>query len=66
MERQGQNTGGDAVAMKFDAEVFEERAAWLQYSDGMSRFQAEVEAARRQGVERWEVLRECKKHHTKS
>jgi len=39
-----------------DLDQFENTAAWLQFCDGMSRFQAETEAARRQGVIRSEVL----------
>lgn len=39
-----------------DIERFEHTAAWLEYCDGMSRFHAEIEAARRQGLKRWEVL----------
>lgn len=39
-----------------DLDEFEQRAAWLEHCDGMSRFAAESEAARRQGVQRWEVV----------
>ena len=39
-----------------DIERFEHTAAWLEYCDGMTRFHAETEAARRQGLKRWEVL----------
>lgn len=43
--------------MKFaDLDQFEQTAAWLEYCDGMTRFQAETEAARRQGLQRWEIL----------
>lgn len=35
---------------------FENTAAWLEYCDGMSRFEAETEAARRQGYKRHEVI----------
>jgi hypothetical protein len=49
-----------------DVDQFEERAAWLEYCDGMSRFEAETEAARRQGVKRWEALQECRKQQVKS
>jgi len=41
----------------FDFERFNETAAWLQYCDGMSRFMAETEAARRQGVARYDAIR---------
>lgn len=37
-------------------ERFEETAAWLEYCDGMTRFEAETEAARRQGKQRWECI----------
>lgn len=39
-----------------DVDRFEETAAWLQYCDGMTQFQAETEAARRQGLQRKEAL----------
>lgn len=39
-----------------DIDQFENTAAWLEYCDGMSRFQAETEAARRQGLQRWEII----------
>ena len=39
-----------------DLDAFEERAAIMQYDGGMSRYQAETEAARAQGKTRWEVL----------
>ena len=35
---------------------FENTAAWLEHCDGLSRFEAETEAARRQGKKRWEVI----------
>jgi hypothetical protein len=41
-----------------DLERFEHTAAWLEYCDGMSRFHAETEAARRQGLKRWEAKNE--------
>lgn len=44
---------GDAM---IDVDQFENTAAWLQYCDGMSQFQAETEAARRQGALRKEAL----------
>lgn len=43
-----------------DVDQFENTAAWLEYCDGMSRFQAESEAARRQGVLRKEALQNVK------
>jgi hypothetical protein len=39
-----------------DVDQFENAAAWLQYCDGMTQFQAETEAARRQGLQRKEAL----------
>lgn len=39
-----------------DIDHFEERAAILEFELGMSRFAAETEAARRQGLKRHEVL----------
>jgi hypothetical protein len=39
-----------------DVDQFENTAAWLQYCDGMTQFQAETEAARRQGLQRKEAL----------
>ena len=44
------------VVAMIDLDQFESTAAWLQYCDGMTQFQAETEAARRQGVIRSEVL----------
>lgn len=42
-----------------DFDQYETTAAWLQYCDGMTRFQAETEAARRQGMTRWQMNREA-------
>lgn len=39
-----------------DVDQYEQTAAWLEYCDGMSRFEAETEAARRQGKKRFEVI----------
>lgn len=50
---------GEGNAM-IDVDQFENAAAWLQYCDGMSQFQAETEAARRQGVLRKEALQDVK------
>lgn len=44
-----------------DIERYEHTAAWLEYCDGMTRFAAETEAARRQGVKRWEARNEIDK-----
>jgi len=47
--------------MQIDLDAFEERAAIMQYDGGMSRYQAETEAARAQGKTRWEVLEYAKR-----
>ena len=47
-----------------DLERFEHTAAWLEFCDGMTRFHAETEAARRQGLERWEMLNAIKQRDT--
>lgn len=44
-----------------DIEAFEERAAIQQFDGGLSRFQAETEAARAQGYQRHEVINEIRK-----
>lgn len=44
-----------------DLDVFVERAAIMEFDGGLSRFQAETEAARAQGVTRWQAL-EALKH----
>jgi len=41
-----------------DVDAFEERAAIQEYDGGLSRFQAETEAAKAQGLTRWEALHE--------
>lgn len=48
--------------MKFDPDQFENTAAWLQYCDGLGRFAAETEAARRQGVLRVEAMRHAENY----
>jgi hypothetical protein len=40
-----------------DVDLFLERAAILEYEAGLSRYQAETEAARAQGVARWQALK---------
>lgn len=45
----------------FDMDQFENTAAWLEHCDGMSKFSAETEAARRQGMKRFEVMNENSK-----
>ena len=43
--------------MKYlDVDMFEERAAILEYCEDMTRFAAETEAARRQGFSRWQAM----------
>lgn len=44
-----------------DLDQFEERAAILEYDEGLSRFEAETEAARRQGFKRHEVMNAIRK-----
>ena len=39
-----------------DLDEYESKAAWLEYCDGMARFEAETEAARRQGKSRYEFV----------
>lgn len=39
-----------------DTDQFEERAAIMEFEGGLSRFRAETEAARAQGVSRWEAI----------
>ncbi len=46
--------------MTFDLDRYENTAAWLEHCDGMTRFQAETEAARRQGLQRWEAIKHGK------
>lgn len=45
---------------RFDVDRFVERAAIQEFDGGLSRFEAETQAARSQGVERWEALRMVK------
>ena len=42
--------------MNFSMDDFEDRAAVLEFDNGMTRFAAETEAARRQGINRWEAI----------
>lgn len=44
-----------------DVVMFEERAAHLEFSCGETRFDAEVQAAREQGYQRYEVMNEIRK-----
>lgn len=43
-----------------DVDAFEERAAIAEYDGGMSRFEAETMAAKEQGAQRWEAMRDVK------
>lgn len=43
--------------MPFDADTFEERAAIMEFCGGLTRFNAETQAARLQGIERWQALK---------
>jgi hypothetical protein len=40
-----------------DVDTFLERAAIMEFDGGLSRYQAETEAARAQGVARWQALK---------
>lgn len=44
----------------FDREAFEERAAIMQFDGGLSRFEAETQAAKAQGMTRWQALEAIK------
>ena len=44
----------------FDPCAFEERAAIMEFCGGISRFEAENQAARAQGIARWQALQLCK------
>ncbi|MBV7394117.1 hypothetical protein [Mameliella sediminis] len=44
----------------FDVEVFEERAAIMEFDGGMTRFRAETAAAEAQGVTRWQAMQEVR------
>lgn len=58
MDKGGQGCGANEMALDVDA--FEERAAIVEYEGGLSRFEAETQAAKEQGLERWEALRYAK------
>lgn len=40
-----------------DVDAFLERAAIMEFDGKLSRYQAEVEAAKRQGVSRWQAMK---------
>lgn len=46
--------------MTFDQDVFEERAAIIEFSGGLSRFEAETLAAQAQGITRLEAINAAK------
>ena len=56
----------------FDAEIYEERAAIMEYDGGLSRFEAETFAAKAQGLTRWQANADSKRyseaaqHHRKT
>lgn len=58
MDGKGPERGAYEVAV--DIDQFENCAAWLEYCEGFTRFEAETEAARRQGVKRYEAMRHVK------
>lgn len=47
-----------------DLDAFEERAAIMEFDGGLSRFEAETQAARAQGFTRWEVLDAIKRRNS--
>lgn len=47
-----------------DLDEWEERAAIMEFEGGMTRFQAETAAARRQGYQRWEVIHALRERDT--
>lgn len=44
----------------FDRDAFEERAALIEFDGGLSRFEAETQAAKAQGLTRWQALAEVR------
>ena len=52
--------------MTFCPDQFEERAGVLEFDNGMTRFAAETEAARRQGVKRWEAIDAIRKRNSQA
>lgn len=49
----------------FDVDRFEERAAIMEHCGGMTKFQAETEAAKAQGMTRWQAMAEVKNADSK-
>lgn len=46
---------------EFDAEAFAERAAIMEFDGGLSRWEAETQAAKAQGLTRWEAINHAKR-----
>lgn len=44
----------------FDRDAFEERAAIMEFDGGLSRFEAETQAAKAQGLSRWQAMEAIK------
>jgi hypothetical protein len=42
--------------LSIDRDQFEERAAIMQFDGGLSRFEAETQAAKAQGLTRWQAM----------
>ena len=49
----------------FDRDAFEERAAIMEFDGGLSRFDAETQAAKAQGLTRWRAMEEIKNADSK-
>lgn len=49
----------------FDRDAFEERAAIMEFDGGLSRFDAETQAAKAQGLTRWQALEAIKNEDSK-
>lgn len=49
----------------FDRDAFEERAAIMEFDGGMSRFEAETQAAKAQGLTRWQALEKIRNADSK-
>lgn len=49
----------------FDRDAFEERAAIMEFDGGLSRFDAETQAAKAQGLTRWQAMEKIKNADSK-
>jgi len=49
----------------FDRDAFEDRAAIMEFDGGLSRFDAETQAAKAQGLTRWQAMEEIKNADSK-